>query len=207
CVSCAQPAERIAGKRVSTQEGLGADERRLWADAFVVAGASQCGFCSPGIVMKAEAFLAKNASPSREEIARALAGNLCRCTGYVKIVDAIGHAAAAKRGEAMPEVDRSGRVGSRTGRYEGAELALGDKPYVNDMKVPGMLHGAIRFSDHPRARVVRIDTSRAEAHPGVVAVSTWRDVSGERTQGAITQDWRQFVAEGEITAYVGDMLA
>ena len=206
-VSCAQPAERAAGKQVTTQEGLGADERRLWADAFVVAGASQCGFCSPGIVMKAEALVAKNPDPSREEIGRALAGNLCRCTGYIKIVDAIRLAAAAKRGEPMPEVDRSGRVGSRTGRYEGVALALGDKPYVNDMKVPGMLHGAIRFSDHPRARVIRIDTSPAEAYPGVVAVTTWKDVPGERTQGAITQDWRQFVAEGEITSYVGDMLA
>jgi selenium-dependent xanthine dehydrogenase len=206
CVSCAQPAERVAGKRVVTQEGLSEAERRAWADAFVVAGASQCGFCSPGIVMKAEAFLAKNPSPSRQEVARALAGNLCRCTGYVKIIDAIGYAAAAKRGEPIPEVDRSGRVGSRTGRYEGAELALGDKPYVNDLRAPEMLHGAIRFSDHPRARIVRIDTSRAEAHPGVVAVTTWKDVPGERTQGAITQDWRQFVAEGEVTSYVGDML-
>jgi xanthine dehydrogenase molybdenum-binding subunit len=207
CVSCAQPAARAAGKHIVTQEGLSEDARRLWADAFVAAGASQCGFCSPGIVMKAEAFLSKAPSPSRDEIARALAGNLCRCTGYVKIVDAIAHAAGAKRGEALPEIDRSGRVGSRTGRYEGVELALGDKDYVNDMKVPGMLHGAIRFSDHPRAKIHRIDTSKAAAHPGVVAVTTWENVPGERTQGAITRDWRQFVAEGEVTAYVGDMLA
>jgi xanthine dehydrogenase molybdenum-binding subunit len=157
--------------------------------------------------MKSEAFLAKNADPTRSEIARALAGNLCRCTGYIKVVDAVELAARAKRGEGLPEVDRSGLVGSRTGRYEGAELALGDKAYVNDMVVPEMLHGAVRFSDHPRARVLRIDTSKAEAHAGVVAVATYRDVPGERTQGAITRDWRQFVAEGETTAYVGDMLA
>ncbi len=207
CVSCAQPAERVAGKHVTTQEGLSDDTRLLWANAFVAAGASQCGFCSPGIVMKAEAFLSKAPSPSRDEVSRALAGNLCRCTGYVKVVDAIQHAAAAKRGEPLPEVDWSGRVGSRTGRYEGIELALGDKPYVNDMKAPGMLYGAIRFSDHPRARVVRIDTSKAAAHPGVVCVTTWEDVPGERVQGAITKDWRQFVSEGEITSYVGDMLA
>jgi aerobic-type carbon monoxide dehydrogenase small subunit (CoxS/CutS family) len=95
-VSCAQRAEHAAGKHVVTQEGLPPETRRLWADAFVVAGASQCGFCSPGIVMKSEAFLAKNTDPSRQEIARALAGNLCRCTGYVKIVDAV---MAATRGE------------------------------------------------------------------------------------------------------------
>jgi len=206
-VSCAQPAGRFAGRQVTTQEGLDAERRALWAQSFVAAGASQCGFCSPGIVMKAEALLARTPEPSREEIARALAGNLCRCTGYIKIIDAIVLAAAARRGAGLPEADRTGRVGARTARYEGEALALGDKPYINDMRLPGMLHGAIRWSDHPRARVLHIDTSKAEAYPGVVAVVTWRDVPGERTQGLLTRDWRQFVAEGEVTAYVGDVLA
>jgi selenium-dependent xanthine dehydrogenase len=206
-VSCAQPATRAAGRSVVTQEGLAADQRELWADAFVAAGASQCGFCSPGILMKAEALLAKNPEPSRHEIARALAGNLCRCTGYVKIVDAVRLAAGAKRGERTPEVDRSGRVGSRTARYQGRELALGDKPYVNDLKAEGMLHAAIRFSEHPRAKVLRIDATGAQSHPGVLAVATWKDVPGERRQGLITKDWRLFVAEGEVTSYVGDVLA
>src|SRR5437773_2407632 len=145
-VACAQPATRAAGRGITTQEGLPVETRRMWAHSFVAAGASQCGFCSPGIVMKAEALLGKNAAPGRAEIAKALAGNLCRCTGYVKIIDAIELAAGAKRGEPLPELDRSGRVGSRTTRYMGEELALGDKPYVNDMQVEGMLHGAIRFS-------------------------------------------------------------
>jgi selenium-dependent xanthine dehydrogenase len=206
-VSCAQPATRAGGRTVVTQEGLGPDQREQWGRAFVAAGASQCGFCSPGILMKAEALLGKSPDPSREEISRALAGNLCRCTGYVKIIDAVRLAAAARRGERLPEVDRSGRVGSRTARYQGMELALGDKPYVNDLKADGMLHGAIRFSDHPRARVLSIDASRAVAHPGVVAVATWTDVPGERVQGLITKDWRLFVAEGEVTSYVGDVLA
>ena len=94
-VSCAQKASRAAGKTVVTQEGLSAETRRLWADCFVAAGASQCGFCSPGIVMKAEAFLAKHPEPTREEVLHALLGNLCRCTGYVKIVEAIMDAARA----------------------------------------------------------------------------------------------------------------
>lgn len=206
-VSCAQPAARAAGKDVTTLEGLSAERRDLWATCFVATGASQCGFCSPGIVMKAEALIDRNPSPSRAEITRALAGNLCRCTGYVKIIDAVEHAARARRGERLPAVDGSGRVGSRTGRYEGRELALGAKPYVNDMRFPGMLHGAVRWSDHPRARILRIDTSKARAYPGVVAVATWKDVPGERTQGLITRDWRQFVAEGETTNCVGDVLA
>src|SRR5712691_6030600 len=206
-VSCAQPAARFVGKSVTTQEGLAPDVRQQWADCFVAAGASQCGFCSPGIVMKSESLLAKSPDPSREAVAKALAGNLCRCTGYVKIIDAIRLAAGVKRGEPLPEIDRSGRVGSRTARYQGQDLALGDKPYINDMTAPGMLHGAIRWSQHPRARIVRIDASRAEAHPGVVAVATWKDVPGARKQGLIIKDWRQFVGEGETTNYVGDVLA
>ncbi len=206
-VSCAQPASRFEGKAVVTQEGLPAETRQLWADCFVAAGASQCGFCSPGIVMKAEGFLDRNPDPSRDEVSRALLGNLCRCTGYIKIVDAILLAAAARRGEPLPELDRSGRVGTRAPRYAGEELALGDEKFVADMTVPGMLHAAVRFSDHPRALVVGIDTAKAQAHPGVVAVLTAPDVPGERTQGALTQDWRQLVAIGEETAYVGDILA
>ncbi len=206
-VSCAQPGIRIAGKSVTTLEGLPEERRTRWADCFVAAGASQCGFCSPGIVMKAEALLARNPAPSREEIIRSLAGNLCRCTGYIKIIEAIQYAAAARRGEPVPEPDWSGRVGSRTGRYQGRELALGAKPYVNDMRPPGMLHGAIRWSDHPRAKILRLDATEARAYPGVVAIVTWQDVPGERKQGLITKDWRQFVAEGETTNYVGDVLA
>ncbi len=206
-VSCAQIATRVAGKAVVTQEGLSPETRRLWADCFVAVGASQCGFCSPGILMKAEALLAKNPEPAREAVARALLGNLCRCTGYVKVIDAVLLAGAAKRGEQLPQPDPSGRVGSRLARYQGKELALGDKPFVADLVEPGMLHGALRFADHPRARVLRIDTSKAAAYPGVVAVVTAADVPGHRAQGSITPDWRQFVAEGEITSYVGDILA
>jgi xanthine dehydrogenase molybdenum-binding subunit len=206
-VSCAQRAHRAAGKAVVTQEGLSEDERRLWADAFVAAGASQCGYCSPGIVMKAEALLRKTPAPSREDVAHALLGNLCRCTGYAKIVDAVQLVAAARRGGPRPQPDASGRVGARGARYEGAELALGEKPFVGDLVEPEMLHGALRFSDHPRARVVRVDTTRARAYPGVLAVVTAADVPGERTQGSLTRDWRQLVAEGEVTSYVGDVLA
>ncbi len=206
-VSCAQPARHAEGREIVTQEGLDERVRRVWADAFVVAGASQCGFCSPGIVMKAEGLLAKRTEPTREEIARDLAGNLCRCTGYVKVIDAIDLVARERRGEALPAAPSGDGVGVRAPRYQGSELALGDKPYVADMVAPDMVHGAIRFSDHPRARVRKIDVSKAKAHPGVVAVATAADVPGERTQGLITQDWRQVVAEGETTAYVGDVLA
>ncbi|HEX6843542.1 MAG TPA: molybdopterin cofactor-binding domain-containing protein, partial [Actinomycetota bacterium] len=128
-------------------------------------------------------------------------------TGYVKIIDAIDRVARARRGEAVAVPPAGDGVGERAPRYEGDELALGDKPYVADMTVADMLHGAVRFSDHPRARVLGIDVAAARAYPGVVAVVTAADVPGERTQGLLTRDWRQFVAEGEITACVGDVLA
>jgi xanthine dehydrogenase molybdenum-binding subunit len=206
-VCCTQKVAHFAGKEIVTHDGLGEERRRQWAECFAAAGASQCGYCSPGIVLKAESFLTRHPRPTREEIAHALLGNLCRCTGYVKIIDAIERAAAVKRGEPLPAPGRGGLVGSSTPRYAAAELALGLRPFVGDLKVEGMLHGALRFSDHPRARVLGIDTSKAEAYPGVVAVVTAADVPGERVQGSITRDWPQLVGPGEVTAYVGDVLA
>ncbi len=206
-VSCAQPAERFAGKDIETLEGLPEDSRDLWADAFSATGASQCGYCTPGIVMKAEALLRREAEPGRETITKALAGNLCRCTGYLSIIDAIGQVAAARAGGPRPVPHPGAAVGDPAPKYRSREQVLGMQEYVADHVVPGMLHGALRFSDHPRAVVVSIDTTAAEAAEGVVAVITAADVPGKRNQGLITDDWRQLVAVGETTRYVGDVLA
>ena len=214
-VSCAQPAERAAGKDVETLDGLSPAVRDTWADAFVVTGASQCGFCSPGIVMKAEALLRREPRPSREVIAHALAGNLCRCTGYVKIIDAIDLAARVRAGVAGSTSSAgepvappaAGPGGPRGPRFRGRELALGEHRFVNDLDAPGMLYGALRFADHPRAVVRRISTTHALAVPGVMAVLTAADVPGTRSQGLIVADWPPLVAEGETTRYTGDVLA
>ena len=206
-VSCAQQAVRVAGRQVTTLEGLSPLARAAWADSFAESGAAQCGFCSPGIVMKAHALLERDEAPSREEIARALAGNLCRCTGYVKVIDAVERAAAMLRGEPVPAADAGGGVGSRTVRHGARALALGEQPFVNDMVVPGMLHAALRFADHPRAVVRRIDTRLAAAAPGVLAIATAADVPGERIVGLIASDWPVFVAEGETTRCAGDVIA
>jgi selenium-dependent xanthine dehydrogenase len=206
-VACSQPATTFAGKSIVTLEGLPAHEREAFALAFAATGASQCGFCSPGIVVKANDLLSKNPQPSRLEIARALAGNLCRCTGYVKIIDAIEMAGRILTGDEQPHLDFSGRIGSRTPKYESFELALGTKPFINDMEVEGMVHGALRFSDHPRAVVKEIDISAAEAVDGVIAVVIAPQVPGARDVGAIVNDWPVLVAEGETTRCVGDVLA
>ena len=205
-VSCAQPASRFDGREVLTLEGLPAERRTQWSDAFVAAGASQCGYCSPGLVMKAEALLRRVPSPSDGEIRQALAGNLCRCTGYVKIIEAIRAVALGERAAPTESERAVPDIGSPAPRYGGRAQVLGEQLFVGDMTAPGMLHGAVRFSDHPRARVVGIDTAAATAVPGVVRVATWRDVPGERLQGLLDADWPVLVAEGEETRYVGDMI-
>ena len=206
-VACAQATTRVAGRRVETLEGLPAASREAWADAFVTTGASQCGYCSPGIVMKAEALLRRDPAPSREAVARALAGNLCRCTGYASILDAVELAARVRRGEEPPVEGGARHAEGDRARFEGRELALGEKAFTGDLVAPGMLHGALRFAGVPRAVVRRIDTSRAAAVPGVTAVLTAADVPGKRAQGLIVPDWPQLVAEGETVRYVGDVLA
>ncbi|HVM34900.1 MAG TPA: selenium-dependent xanthine dehydrogenase [Actinomycetota bacterium] len=206
-VACSAPATSFAEKDVVTLEGLDDHTREAFAVAFAATGASQCGFCSPGIVVKAKNIIDKNPAPGRDDIARGLAGNLCRCTGYVKIIDAIEAAAGILRGEEPPRLDFSGRIGTRTPKYEAFELATGRKPFINDMTMDGMLHAACRFSDHPRAVVTRIDGSKAEEMDGVERVVLAADVPGERAVGAIINDWPVLVAEGETTRYVGDVLA
>ena len=176
-VACATKADKIEGKTVETLEGLSDDERDLWARCFVAAAGLQCGFCIPGIVMRAKAILEKNASPSRKEIAKSLDVHLCRCTGYTKILDAIELAAKVKRGEGtVPALEEDGHVGKSLARIRGVDLALGDRPYVNDLRLPDMLDGAVLLSAHARATIRAIDTSAAEAMPGVIAVVTAKDV-------------------------------
>jgi selenium-dependent xanthine dehydrogenase len=206
-VSCVIDPAKAAGKEVWTLEGLPAATRDIYKEAFLWTAGLQCGFCIPGIVMRAHWLLGKNPHPPRAEIAKQLGPHLCRCTGYVKILDAIEHAAARLRGEPAPTFDWSGKIGTSLPKFEGGELALGERRFIDDLKVPGMLFGAVRLSDHPRARVKKLDTAKARALPGVRGVVTWRDVPGQRFQGLIYKDWPIFVAEGEETRYVGDMLA
>ena len=206
-VTCAMSAEKAHGKSILTLEGVPEAERDLFARAFVQAAGLQCGFCIPGIVMRAKHLLDENPRPTRAEIAKAIDVHLCRCTGYVRILDAIELAAAARRGEATPEPTLDGGVGVPLQRVKGPELVLGARPYVVDLSPPGLLHGAVVLSPHARATVLRIDTAQAEAVPGVLRVATARDVPGERWYGLIYADWPGFVAEGEEVRYVGDVLA
>ena len=205
--SCVVPARQVAGKHVITLEGFEARERHIFAQAFAVTGGLQCGFCIPGIVVAAKHLIDRNPDPTRAQIAEALNNHVCRCTGYVKIVDAIDMAARGLRGETMTEANYSGRIGSSLPRQDAEQFVLGERPFVDDMRVDGMLRGAFLFSAHPRARVLRIDAAAAARQPGVARVLTAADVPGERYQGLIYRDWPLFLAEGEITHCIGDILA
>ena len=203
-VSCQTSLDKAAGGHVTTLEGLADDERERWASAFAACGGLQCGFCIPGIVMRAKAQVEKKgASLERRDMARHLGAHLCRCTGYVKILDAIETVAKGVQLPAPP----AGRIGERLPKYEAAALALGDRGYVDDMHVDGMLHAALHLTNHARADIVSIDTADALAVPGVVAVFTADDIPGDRMVGIIYKDWPVMIGPGHRTSYAGDVLA
>jgi len=229
-LACLLRPDQVEGRAVTTLEGIPEAQRQVLARAFVQEGAVQCGFCTPGIVTRAVHLLDRGLTADRGRVLHALDGHLCRCTGYHRIADAIqtaGEAWAAGGRFASTEprnhqlfgepFGRSraleaattlpGGVGSSAHRYRAADLALGDRPYVADLSVRGMLHAAVVLSEHPRARILRIDPSPALALPGVVRVLTAADMPGRRNVGLIVQDWPVLVAEGEVTRCVGDVLA
>lgn len=202
-VSCNLELSKVEGRSVTTLEGLPAETRDRYAAAFAATGALQCGFCTPGIVMRCAYLLDKGENVARDKTARHLGAHLCRCTGYHPILDAFDLLA---RGEA-PAAGPAGGVGARGAKYLAAELALGDKDFVDDIRLPEMLHAAVVLAEHSRADIVAIDTSAAEAVPGVARVFTAADVPGELRIGLIHRDWPVFIPVGGRTSYVGDVLA
>ncbi len=204
-VSCQYPLAKASGRHVVTVEGLPAGERSSFAAAFAACGGLQCGFCIPGIVVRAKAQIDKKGSAlTREEMSRHLGAHLCRCTGYVKILDAIEMVA---RGEAPAVAPVAGGVGASGGRYQASELTLGDRDYVDDIRIPGLLHAALHLTSHARAVVRGISVAAAAAAPGVVAVYTAADIPGRLRVGIIHKDWPVLIPVGGQTSYLGDVLA
>jgi xanthine dehydrogenase molybdenum-binding subunit len=206
-LSCVIPMKKVDSGTVTTIEGLGEYRRGVYANAFITKGAVQCGFCTPGIVIRANALINRNPNPSYADTEMALTPHLCRCTGYKKVVEAILMSAQAIRAEEeIPLPSGDGQIGSRHPKYGGRELVLGRHRYTDDVRIEGMKHGALKFSAHPRAKVNSIDTHLVEQLDGVLGVFTAADVPGERFIGLIEDDWPLMVAEGEITRYVGDVI-
>ena len=206
-LSCITPMEKVGEANIITIEGFPERLRRTLGRAFVVKGAVQCGFCTPGFLSRTKILLETHPRPSREEIIHALRLNLCRCTGYVKIIDAVQLAAEHLHKKRELKLPAGGRVGADQPKYDAYNKAVGSSAFIDDLRIDGMLHAALKFSDHPRATIRRIDCAAAEKIAGVLRIFTAKDIPGERTVGVIQQDWSVMIAEGETTRYIGDVLA
>ena len=207
--ACVLTTRLADGRSIVTVEGLSDQEKEAFVYAFGAKGAVQCGFCTPGMVMSAKALLDKNRAPSEDDIKAALRGNVCRCTGYKKIIEAVQLTAAILRGEekidySLEEGARYG-VGQRAFRVDVRKKVLGYGEYPDDVEMEGMLHASAVRSKYPRARVAGIDCSRALALDGVAAVLTAEDVPNNKV-GHIQQDWDVMIAKGDVTRCVGDAI-
>lgn len=204
--ACVQKVSRFDGKSIVTVEGLSEREQEIYTYAFGAAGAVQCGFCIPGMVLCAKALLAANPEPSRAEIAKAIKNNYCRCTGYKKIIDAIALAGKLLREESVPKAEAIHGVGQQAFRIDVREKVLGYGEYVDDMEVDGIIYGSAVRSAYPRARVLSIDGSEARKLDGVRAVVTAEDIPGSIKVGHIKKDWDTLIPVGKITRYLGDAI-
>ncbi|MCL2695993.1 MAG: selenium-dependent xanthine dehydrogenase [Clostridiales bacterium] len=204
--ACIPVTDKLEGKSVLTVEGLSDWEKEVYVHAFGSAGAVQCGFCIPGMVICAKALLDVNLDPSEDEIAAALKANICRCTGYVKIIAAVRLAAQIFAAGKLPEAETDFRVGARVPRIDAREKVLGYGEYPDDIYLDGMLHASAVRAAHPRARVLGIDASAALALPGVAAVFTAADIPGSNKVGHLKKDWDAMIAVDDITRYVGDAI-
>ena len=207
--ACILSTKRAAGKEIVTVEGLSEAEREAFVYAFGAVGAVQCGFCIPGMVIAGKALLDQNPNPTEAEIKKAIRGNVCRCTGYKKIIEGIALAGAILRGEAsvdpaLEEGEDYG-VGARAFRTDVRDKVLGRGEYCDDLYLDGMAHASAVRSPYPRAKVLGIDPSAALALPGVLAVLTADDVPHNKV-GHLQQDWDVMIAKGDITRCVGDAI-
>jgi aldehyde oxidoreductase len=209
--SCVTPAIKASGTQVLTVEGLTGPDGELdpIQRAFLAEGAVQCGFCTPGMLMAAKALLLKNSDPTESDIRMAFTGHLCRCTGYHAIIRAVRRAAEALRGPDIeldfgtsPDV-----VGRAVVRKDGVAKVTGAHHFGADHRSEGELHAAAVFSAHPYAELLSLDTSRAESHPGVVAVLTAKDIPGQNAHGIIISHQPVFVPPGERVRSIADVLA
>lgn len=204
--ACVPMTEKMEGKSILTIEGLSDYEKDVYTYAFGAAGAVQCGFCIPGMVICAKSLLDQKLDPSREEAAYAIRNNICRCTGYVKIIDAILLAAKIFRNGEIPPSPTDWTLGQRVPRIDVREKVTGTGKYTDDVYAENMIYGSAVRSAYPRARVLAIHMEEAQALPGVVGVFTAKDVPGENKVGHICKDWDTMIAVGDITHFLGDAI-
>ena len=204
--ACIPQTGKLEGKNILTVEGLSDFERDAYTYAFGMAGAVQCGFCIPGMILSAKGLLDKNPNPTREEAAFAIRNNICRCTGYVKIIDGILLAAEVLRSGVIPPAPTDWSLGARVPRVDVREKVTGTGLYPDDIYLDGMIYASAVRSQYPRARVLAIHKEEALALPGVVGVFTAGDIPGSVKVGHLVRDWDTMIPVGEITHYLGDAI-
>jgi selenium-dependent xanthine dehydrogenase len=206
--SCVTKMKRLEGVEIVTLEGTDTYLKDTIAKAYVNKGAVQCGFCTPGLISRTKILLDKNQNPSLEEVQKAIKPHICRCTGYKKIEDAVLYAAEAIREQKELEITKtSGKIGESHPKYQAYHTAIGARDFVDDISFDAMLYAALTFSEYPKAKVLKIDTSKAEKLSGVVRVFTAKDLPAAKKIGLIKQDWSVMIDEGETTHYIGDVIA
>lgn len=208
CKACVVQTDRLEGRSIITVDGLSKWEAEVYTYAYGEAGAVQCGFCIPGMVMCTKGLLDRNPDPTEEEIKYALRNNYCRCTGYVKIIAAVKLAAKIMRADKIPAAGADDwLLGSRVHRLDVEEKVLGYGKYPDDYYLDGMCYGTALRSKYPRARVLSIDTTAAKALPGVIDVFTAADIPGENKIGHLKHDQYTMIPVGGLTHYLGDAIA
>ena len=208
--ACTPDTDSLDGRHVITVEGLTDWEKELYTYCYGEAGAVQCGFCIPGMVLCTKALLDKSPDPTEADIKNALRNNYCRCTGYVKIFAAVRLAAKYKKLGSVPQPSESDwKLGSSVHRLDVEEKVLGYGKYPDDWYVPGMTYGGAVRAQYARARVRSIDTSRARALDGVLAVLTAEDIppEGQNKVGHLKKDQYTLIPVGGLTHYLGDAVA
>ncbi len=205
--SCIPMVSKMADKEIITVEGLTEREKEVYSYAFAKAGAVQCGFCIPGMVMSGKALIGVNPDPTRLEVINAIKNNICRCTGYKKIVDGVLLAAKIFR-ENLPVNEEVGEVtvGQAMLRVDAREKVLGTGEYPDDLYLDGMIYGSAVRAEYPRARVLAVHTDEAKALPGVIGIFTAEDIPGSVKVGHLKQDWDTMIPVGKTTHYIGDAI-
>ena len=207
-LACVVKMKTLEGAEIITMEGIPESVKQVIGKAFVEKGAVQCGFCTPGFVMRTKILLQDNPNPDRAEILKALKQHLCRCTGYKKIVEGIEFAAEKLRNDQDVEFsEKGGGIGKSYKKYNAYHTAIGERAFVDDLRFDNMLYSALKFSDHPRANIKNINVRRAENLHGVICVFTASDIPGEQNTGLIFNDWPLMIDIGQRTNYIGDVLA
>ena len=187
--ACVVKLSKVDGRHVTTVEGIPEEEMKVYVHCFAEAGAVQCGFCIPGMIISAKSLLDVNLNPSRQDVKKAIHGNICRCTGYKKIEDAILMAADFFREKReVPGAEEDGGITRRFKRVDAEEKVRGTGKYVDDIVLPDMAYAKALRSPYPRCRINGIHIEKALAHPDCVAVYTAEDVP-ENICGHIKKDW------------------